>query len=446
MPIINGTRILILYFLNLSLLLSGQIFSPSADNSRATGPGYQGNDSIFIFFSTPASLKKGSLTAIPPLSGLWNFEWFRYNPALNGFDPPFMVHSNLAQSTAGNLDDGGYRVRMTNGMGSDTTFTAWVFINELRVEVEKTNQGMVKPGKFTCDFLIINGKVLPDTFIYYDPGSHQILSLSSDYTFLWTSDNPDLIIPNADRILDPNITYQPPYINTRYFLTATDGFGMKASDDVLYESIQVKADFDFMFFDKDDSKTYIEAPEPNEGGAPLDVKFTNRSINGSRFEWIFSDTVRSGFFSNEVSTDLYYEPEFTYEIPDDYFPALISISAQGCTDSFSIEQPITVLPSLLEIPNVFSPDGDDINRYFKVKHRSIREFSIVIMNRWGRVVYRADVRDLYDWEGWDGTVLNTNNPAPPGAYFYVIEAWGYDSKRYYRNQYKGTVYLFRGEY
>jgi gliding motility-associated-like protein len=140
-----------------------------------------------------------------------------------------------------------------------------------------------------------------------------------------------------------------------------------------------------------------------------------------------------------------YEPEFTYLIPNDYYPALVAKSYEGCIDTFRVADRITVLPSLLDVPNVFTPDGDDLNRYFKVEHRSIREFNIIIMNRWGKVVYRADVKDIYEWEGWDGNVLNTNRPASPGPYFYVIEAIGYDNEKYVRGQYRGTVYLFRAE-
>jgi gliding motility-associated-like protein len=438
----------LLYFMLIALspVLSGQIFSPEADNSRVTAASYSPPDSIFIFFSTAVQPKLGSLTAIPSEAGIYNFEWSKYNPLLSTFEAVFPIQNNLTQSKVINLEEGGYKVRITNGLGVDVSYTAWVFINELRAEVEKNDQGKIKTGKYTCDFLVLNGKAIADTFQYYDLSTHQPLILPNGYNFLWTSDNPDLIIPNADKILDPNITYRPPYIDTRYYLTVTDSFDMTASDTVLYETIHVKADFSFQVFDKEDSKTYIDPSEPYEAGSPFGIKFTNKSINGARFEWVFADSLRSGFFENELTSDVNYEPEYSYLIPDEYYPAIIATSMEGCVDSFTIEKPIIVLPSLLEVPNVFTPDGDDINRYFKVKHQSIKEFTIIIMNRWGKVVYKADVKDMYDWEGWDGTVLNTNNPASPGAYFYVIEARGYDSKRYYRNQYRGTVYLYRGEY
>ena len=433
---------LILFFIIINPAVHAQIFSPQADFSYKTITGY---DSVFIYYNHINLPKKGSLTAIPTLAGIYNFEWSKYNPLDNEFEPPFIVINNASQSVASDLESGGYKVRITNGTGTDTSFISWVFLNRLKVEIEKDNMGKVKPHKYTCDFLIINGEVIPDTFYYYDLNSHEAILLPNGYRFMWTSDNPDLIIPNADKILDSNITYRPPYIDTRYFLTAVDSFGMEVKDEVLYETIHVKSDFSLQAFDKERSKLFTDITVPYEDGSPLNIKFINKSINGYQFEWIFSDSARSGFFSNEYSSDVNYQPEFTYLVPADYYPVLIAKSFEGCSDTLKAESPVTVLPSLLDVPNVFTPDGDDMNRYFRVEHRSLKEFSIIIMNRWGKVVYRADVKDMYDWEGWDGNVLNTNNPASPGPYFYVIEARGWDNEKYVRGQYKGTVYLYRGD-
>ncbi len=433
-----------------SMNLNGQIYGPLADFAKKlTYNTYSGDDSVFIFYSTADLPEKGSLTAIPTVPGNYNFEWSKYNPSINGFDPVFLVQSGLPQSVAGNLDEGGYKVRIFNGVGVDVSFTAWVYLNELRAEAEKDDQGNLKPFKYTCFLIQLNGFVFIDTFYYYDFSTHEKLLLQNDYTFRWTSDNPDLNIPFANIYEDPQIISHFPTIDTRFLFTVTDSFMMQVSDDVFYKTIHVDAKFRIMIFDKEETKLYIDPSDPYEGGAPLKVRFINESQNGNSFEWIFSDSVRSGLFSNEFTTDVNYEPEYSYYIPgfpQDYYPALVAWSMEGCTDTFTIDQPIIVLPSELEIPNVFSPDGDGINRYFKVEHQSIEEFSIIIMNRWGKVVYRAETGDLYEWEGWDGKVLNTNQPASPGAYFYIIEARGYDSKRYYRNQYKGTVYLFRGDY
>ena len=433
-----------------SMLLNGQIHAPTADFAKKlTYISYTGNDSVFVFYNAPGLPKKGSLTAIPAVAGNYNFEWSKYNPSINGFDPVFLTQNNLSQSVAANLEEGGYKVRISNGSGVDVSFTSWVYLNELRAEVEKDNLGNLKPFKYTCSIIQLDGLAFIDIFYYYDFLTHGQILLQNGYTFRWTSDNPDLNIPFASIYQDPQIINNFPVVDTRFVFTVTDSFGMQASDNVFYITIHAEAKFRINIFDKEESGIFIEPSGSYEGGAPLIVKFINESINGYSFEWIFTDSLRSGQTANELTMDVNYEPEYTYFLPgfpQDYYPALVARSMEGCIDTFRIEQPIIVLPSLLEVPNVFSPDGDDINRFFRVKHQSIQEFSIIIMNRWGKAVYKADVRDLYGWEGWDGKVLNTNRPASPGPYFYIIEARGYDSKRYYRNQYKGTVYLFRGDY
>lgn len=427
--------------LHLSCLLNAQVYAPIADYAvKISYNSYQGNDSVFIFYN-PDSNRKGSLTATAPAPGNYSFQWSLYDPVNKSFSAPFFTQSDAGQSVISNLESGGYQVRITNGSDIDTSFIAWVFLNQLKVNVEKDLQGKIKPFKYTCDFLIINGEVIPDTFFYYDPISHDSIWLENDFSFLWTSDNADLIIPNADKILDSNITYKPPYKDTRYTLTATDIFKMKASDEVLYETIHVKADFSLQAFDHKETKLFNNVNLPFEDGSPLTIKFINKSLNGYEFEWIFSDSVRSGMFSNEFTTDVNYEPEFTYYVPAVYYPALVAKSMEGCVDTFSLEGFIEVLPSLLDVPNVFSPDG--LSSHFKVEHRSLKNFRIVIMNRAGKLVYKADVKDMYDWEGWDGKILNTNNPAAPGPYFYVIEARGWDDEKYSGRQYKGVVYLFR---
>lgn len=426
--------------------LSGQVSSEKADFIKPVSyRSYTGSDNVFVFYSSPGENAKGSLRVDYPESGTFNFSWSAYDTLVNNWGSVFKTENNVSFSTAADLEEGGYRIQVTNGIDVDTTFYGWVFINNLLVDVEENEMGEIKLGKYTCDFLILNGFVYPDSFFYYDPVSFEKIELSNGFSFRWTSDNPDLIIPNSTRVLDPNTTYRPPVIDTWYILTATDSFRMEDVDSVFYETINVESDFSFEFFDKEESEEFEEPPNPTEGDAPLEVRFTNESTNGYSFEWIFSDTIESDLFANEFTEDVNYQPEFTYKIPDDYYPILVATSEEGCIDTFKVEEPITVVPSELEAPNVFSPEGLEQNRYFKVRFKSIKEFHIRIYSRTGNLVYRADVTDMYSWEGWDGNIMNSDRPAPPGAYYYVIEATGYDEVRYNKGPYKGVVYLFRGK-
>ncbi|MFW5821246.1 MAG: gliding motility-associated C-terminal domain-containing protein [Bacteroidota bacterium] len=423
---------------------SSQISSPDADAEKEISyRTYTGSDRVFIYYEHPGENVTGTLRADAPLEGNFDFEWSKYDSGQNNWDAVFSADNQVAFSLVSGLDEGGYRVHVSNGAGVDTFYYGWVFMDNLLVDVEETANEKIKPFKYTCDFLILNGSVNIDSFFYYDPVSHEKIELPNDYSFLWTSDNPDLVIPNSRRVLDPNTTYLPPVVDTWYILTAVDSFGMEDVDSVFYETIHVKAEFSYEFFDKADTEEFVEAPSPPEDDAPLEVRFINESINGYSFEWVFADTSNSDVFASEFTEDMNYQPVYTYKIPDTYFPKLIATSEAGCVDSFKVEEPIEVIPSELEAPNVFSPNGDDTNDYFKVKFKSIKSFTIRIYSRTGNLVYKADVKNMYDWDGWNGNVLNSDRPATPGAYYYVIEATGYDEIFYDGKPYTGVVYLFR---
>jgi gliding motility-associated-like protein len=89
----------------------------------------------------------------------------------------------------------------------------------------------------------------------------------------------------------------------------------------------------------------------------------------------------------------------------------------------------------IEVPNVFTPNDDNVNDVFTVTSTGVKEISLKIFNRWGQ--------PMYDFIGpkasWDG-VTNNGQKASSGTYFYFIKATGFDGKEYEKN---GPVSLFR---
>jgi gliding motility-associated-like protein len=71
----------------------------------------------------------------------------------------------------------------------------------------------------------------------------------------------------------------------------------------------------------------------------------------------------------------------------------------------------------LSIPNVLTPNGDNVNDGFYVTAEGLSDFNIQILNRWGNLVFESD--DLN--EVWDGRNLSQNE-CSEGVYFYIIEA------------------------
>ena len=70
----------------------------------------------------------------------------------------------------------------------------------------------------------------------------------------------------------------------------------------------------------------------------------------------------------------------------------------------------------IEIPNVFTPNGDGVNDFYFINLKGIDEMTLTIVNRWGELVYKSD-----DINGkWDGTF--NGNMCSDGVYFYILNA------------------------
>ena len=123
-----------------------------------------------------------------------------------------------------------------------------------------------------------------------------------------------------------------------------------------------------------------------------------------------------------------------------YEPFLIVMNRdiQACRDTAYADLICVDEKSSLEVPNIFSPNGDGINDYFQVKAQTLKNFDGKILNRYGRVVFQWT-----DWEnedaGWDGR-LNGSTKATPGVYYYIIVAEGEDGKDHST---EGTLHLVR---
>jgi gliding motility-associated-like protein len=70
----------------------------------------------------------------------------------------------------------------------------------------------------------------------------------------------------------------------------------------------------------------------------------------------------------------------------------------------------------LTLPNVFTPNGDGKNDFFKPKiEGEIRAYTIQVFNRWGKEVYQSADYE----EGWNGRNFNSGADCSVGVYFFV---------------------------
>jgi len=398
-------------------LADAQLTAPGAHAVRYTSypsaPSVK--DPVFIWCNDSGT-QKGTLVASSPKgSGPFNFTWYQWSDLTKNFTTLLKTESGVTSSTSNNLGDGGYKVVISGGY--DTSLVGWVFVNKPFSSAKLQNR--------TCDYVALNGEAAADTFFYKNPANGLPIKLPNGVTFMWSSD-PASSIPEPDYSLDP-VTYDPPLEDVTYNLQVTDSFGCISESSFFYQSIHVKADFEL---------------DPLEGEAPLEVTITDKSTRGTKYIWQFGENKDSISYLMNPPPHIYYKP-------GEYKIKLIIESDLHCIDSMTSEK-IKVDPSDLQIPNVFTPDGDGLNDYFVVESTSIRLLIVEIYSRSGLKVYdfNGEGESLRNWKGWDGNINSSSRKASPGVYFYIIRAYGWDDKVYdgkYGNgsDTRGFVYLYR---
>ncbi len=174
------------------------------------------------------------------------------------------------------------------------------------------------------------------------------------------------------------------------------------------------------------------------GSAPLNIEILNHASPAAFFyQWCLSTDkefntcqIRSSEqdfrYTFEKHGTYYLRLQTTNSSPSD-------LPAQNCLSEavYTIE----IVNSLLEVPNVFTPNGDGRNDEFRVSYKSLISFDAKVYNVWGRLVYAWNDPA----KGWDGTIGGV--PAAEGAYFYVIEAVGADNDE----EGKPMKYVYRGD-
>ena len=95
------------------------------------------------------------------------------------------------------------------------------------------------------------------------------------------------------------------------------------------------------------------------------------------------------------------------------YTVTMTLLANGCQDSASIELIDFCTQDSVFFPNAFTPDGDLVNDRFGGFAESIGTFQIAVFSRWGAEVFRSE--DLE--ERWNGRMPN-GELAPAGMYGY----------------------------
>lgn len=200
------------------------------------------------------------------------------------------------------------------------------------------------------------------------------------------------------------------------------------------------------FMNGDGEENQIVPGESYTGSAPLTVRFAinPENIEGriANYEWRFY---------TEDNQDTPYlvryeeETEYTFTTAAAHRIVGYAIFVQGNdTVAFTHDYweevgpfAISISESRLNMPNAFSPNGDDINDVYKAKddYQSLIQFDAYIFNRWGV--------KLYEWHdpagGWDGKYKGKD--VAQGVYFVLVKAKGADGREF---NIRRDVNLLRG--
>lgn len=97
---------------------------------------------------------------------------------------------------------------------------------------------------------------------------------------------------------------------------------------------------------------------------------------------------------------------------------------------------------LLELPNIFTPNGDNLNDVFKpVRYRDVEPIEVQIFDRWGRPVHSSTTATFDNL--WDGQVSPGGNEASEGVYWYYLRYRELSRSEDVIKEVKGNLTLLR---
>ncbi len=172
--------------------------------------------------------------------------------------------------------------------------------------------------------------------------------------------------------------------------------------------------------------TALFTADTTKGVPGVLIIFTNASSsNAVSWNWNFGDgTTATGASQTHP-----------YAAPGNYTAVLTVTDAFGCQSTYSMVITVIDEPSFINVPNVFSPNGDGKNDSFYVTSQGLSAFDMKIYDRWG--VLMSDATSAI--QGWDGRTKG-GVLATDGTYYYIIHAKGFDGKVY---DLKGFLLLVR---
>lgn len=150
-------------------------------------------------------------------------------------------------------------------------------------------------------------------------------------------------------------------------------------------------------------------------GFPSNLYLTNYSSNQIANKWLYNDV---------SAADSSYNAVKKYNAPGLYNVTLVAKGLRGCNDTSRYYFEIPGSSSII-LPNIFTPNNDDVNEVYTPVVSGISTLKASVYNRYGALMTSWD-KVHGSWDGY----TNSGVACDEGQYFIYLEATGFDGKVY----------------
>lgn len=403
------------------------------------------NDSIFVptgIYSVTVTDINSCVITSPP----FNVNTFDYSLALNGIQPycsnqsitltavanpsanAGYLWSTASTTSSININSGGnYSVTVAypNGCIADTSVIV-ASPNSLPTPIIS---GILSTCKDTSTILSIDSIALYTSYVWSNSGTtNSIAVISGSFTVTVTDLNgcigvsPSVVVINSN----PTVTIlgsQQFCLGDSTLLTANPSIPFGASylwsNSETTQSINVEISGTYYLSVNYSNScntgdtitiTQYDLPVANFTEFPINISSTTNPVTFTDLSTIPSGTITNWVwnFGDSTSSFLQQPPPHIYSKDGTYFVTFAVQSNNGCWDTVMYQYTIE---SDLEIPNVFTPNGDGENDLLVFKNlQYFRKTSLAIYDRWGIKVYESS-----DYQNnWNG------GGHSDGVYYYEL--------------------------